>query len=325
MHIGSLSLDNPVVLAPLAGITNLPFRLLARKAGCGMVCSEMISSNGLVRQSKKTHRMLESLDEEKPLSIQIFGADPIVMADAAVLVQSSGAGVLDINFGCPVKKVIKTGAGSALMKSPDLAGRIITAVRGAVTIPLTVKIRSGWDRSGSQAVNIAKIAEACGADAVAVHPRTAAQGFAGKSDWSIIAAVKKNISIPVIGNGDIVRAQDAVSMMDLTGCDGVMIGRAAIGNPWIFTQVLAALDGKPEPAVDTTGRFEAMKRYVRLSVCHFGDAHASLMMRSRLGWFVKGLPFSSRFRESIKGISSEKEALDQIDAYRDALKAAGPQ
>ncbi|MGB5749919.1 MAG: tRNA-dihydrouridine synthase, partial [Desulfobacterales bacterium] len=193
MHIGSLTLENNTVLAPLAGITNLPFRLLAKEAGCGLVCSEMISSHGLVYRSEKTLKLLDSALEEKPLSVQIFGAKPDIMAEAAAIVESSGADIVDINFGCSVRKVLRTGSGAALMRTPDLAQELLKAVRRAVRIPLTIKIRSGWDASGAQAVNISRIAENCGVDAVTVHPRTSGQLFGGRADWSIIAAVKEKV------------------------------------------------------------------------------------------------------------------------------------
>ncbi len=315
MKIGSLLLDNITILAPLAGITNLPFRLLAKKAGCAFVCSEMISANGLIHKSKKTHQMLDSLPEEKPLSVQIFGADPSIMAEAARIVESSGADLLDINFGCSVKKVIKTGAGVALMKEPEKAETLIKAVRKSVNIPLTIKIRAGWDKSGIQAFKIAKIAEACGVDAIAVHPRTAAQGFRGEADWSIISAVKKIVSIPVIGNGDIVIPDDAIKMQKETGCDAIMIGRAAIGNPWIFSQVLSLARGDDISDVDPLHRFELMIEYIKTSVRCFGEKRACYMMRSRLGWFAKGFPYSSKFRKSISHISSEIEAIELIKAY----------
>ncbi|MCP4691666.1 MAG: tRNA dihydrouridine synthase DusB [Desulfobacterales bacterium] len=321
VKIGELVLDNPVVLAPLAGITNLPFRLIAKARGCGLVCSEMISSNGLVRNSEKTWKMLESLPEEKPLSVQLFGADPFIMADAARMVEAGGADILDINLGCSVRKIVKTGAGVSLMREPRKAGTIFRAVREAIGIPFTVKIRSGWDASGRQAVEIARIAEDSGVDALAVHPRTATQGFRGKSDWSIITEVKRRIAIPVIGNGDIVESDDAVAMRDETGCDAVMVGRAAIGNPWIFEKILARLRGEAEPELGLERRFEVMAEYLESSIQHLGETRACRMMRSRLGWFVKGLPYSSGFRESIKLLSSRAEGIELIDAYADKLKA----
>ena len=319
MKIGNLTLENNVILAPLAGITNLPFRLMAKKAGCGLVCSEMVSSHGLVYKSRKTAQMLDSVPEEKPLSVQIFGSKPDIMAGAAAIVEGMGADILDINFGCSVRKVVKTGAGVALMRTPGVARDLITAVRKAIRIPLTIKIRSGWDASGEQALDIARIAEDCGVDAVAVHPRTAKQLFGGRADWSVIGAVKEALSIPVIGNGDIFSARDALNMLSDTGCDAVMIGRKAIGNPGIFSQVLARIRGDETAADDLAGRFDIMIHYLTASVEYLGEELACKMMRSRLGWFTKEMPNSSKFRESIKHLSTEKEGLELIDAYKDSL------
>jgi tRNA-dihydrouridine synthase B len=319
MKIGSVVLDNIMVLAPLAGITNLPFRLLAKASGCGLVCSEMISANGLVYRSPKTQELLRSRIEEKPLSVQIFGSDPCLMAEAAAMVEESGADILDINLGCAVKKVLKTGSGAALMKAPDKVEKILLDVRKSISIPLTVKMRTGWDKSGSDAFRIAKIAEAAGVNGITVHPRLAMQGFGGKADWSLIAAVKKNVSIPVIGNGDIVTPEDVLVMKEETNSDGIMIGRAAIGNPWIFSQVLSLLQGRETVSPSLPERFEAMKKYLTTSIECFGEQRACRMMRSHLGWFVKGSRFSTRFRESIKRISTEKEAMSLIIEYFEEL------
>ena len=319
MKIGTLSLENITILAPLAGITHMPFRLLAKEAGCALVYTEMISANGLVRHDKKTMHMMSHLPEEKPLAVQLFGHDPAIMAEAAAIAQSSGADIIDINMGCPVKKVLKTRSGAALMKHPEKIETLLKAIRYSITIPLTIKLRTGWDTSGNQAIEIARIAEACGTDAITVHPRTVSQGFGGVADWSVIAAVKKEVSIPVIGNGDIHQPEDALRMITQTGCDGVMIGRAAIGNPWIFSQVLALFRGDESPPVTLADRFEVMTRYLNVSVQHFGEQRACKMMRSRLGWLAKGLPNASKFRESIKHISSEKEAIDLIEIYRQSI------
>ncbi len=320
MKIGTVALDNNVILAPLAGITNLPFRLMAKKAGCGLVCSEMVSSHGLVYKSFKTAQLLNSVPQEKPLSVQIFGSDPDIMAEAAAMVEGMGADILDINFGCSVRKVFKSGSGVALMKTPDVARAVLKAVRQAIRIPLTIKIRSGWDASGEQAFNIARIAEDCGVDAVAVHPRTAKQLFGGRADWTLIAAVKNKLSIPVIGNGDICSAQDAMNMLAETGCDAIMIGRKAIGNPGIFSQVLARINGDENVVEDIAGRFDIMIHYLKASVEYLGEEPACRMMRSRLGWFTKELRNSSKFRESIKRLSSEKEGVELIKAYQDSMK-----
>lgn len=320
MKIGSVAIENNTVLAPVAGITNLPFRLMVKRAGCGLVCSEMISANGIIFGSKKTLQMLDTFPEEKPVSFQIFGSEPSIMADAAIIVESRGADIIDINFGCSVKKIVKTGAGVVLMKEKKRAEDVLKAVRNAVKIPLTIKIRTGWEKSGEDALTIAEIAEGCGVDAVAVHPRTAGQGFRGTADWSVISRVKDRVSIPVIGNGDIVEAEDAVEMLNQTGCDAVMIGSAAIGNPWIFSQVTSLLSGKHLPPVGIARRFCAMKEYLQENVKYFGEKQACYMMRSRLGWFVKGLPSSANFRESIKHIMSENQAKEMIDSYFDFVR-----
>ena len=320
MKIGSVKLENITVLAPLAGITNLAFRLLAKEAGCGLVYSEMVSANGLVYRSTKTHELLRTRSEVKPLAVQIFGSDPSIMAEAAAIVEASGADILDINLGCPVKKVIKTGSGVVLMKTPEKVESLILAIRKTVTIPLTIKIRTGWDPTGVQAFRIAEIAQACGVDAIALHPRTAGQGFRGKADWSLITALKHRVGIPVIGNGDIVTPEDAVRMKTQTGCDGIMIGRAAVGKPWIFSQILALLRGDPMSSPSPAHRFEVMTKYLTTCITLFGEPRASRIMRSHLGGFTKGLRHSSKFREGVKQIKSGEEAFELIKAYRDALQ-----
>ncbi len=316
MKIGALEIQSGAILAPLAGITNFPFRLMVRAAGCPLVYSEMISANGLVQKSWKTFQYLKSNPDEKPVSMQIFGSDPAVMAEAAQIVEFEGADILDINFGCSVRKVVKNGSGAALMREPELARKILTAVRKAIRIPLTIKIRSGWDHSGIQAEKIVKIAGECGVDAVAVHPRTVTQGFKGKADWSLIRSLKQKVSVPIIGNGDITNWQDALAMMEQTGCDAVMIGRAAVGKPFIFSQVAAALDKKPVPETSLNRQFDVMRQYLRTSVQYLGEETAVRMMRSRLGWFSKGLPLAGKFRESLKKLGSEDEALERIDFYQ---------
>jgi tRNA-dihydrouridine synthase B len=320
MQIGTVKLENNTILAPLAGISNLPFRLLAKESGCALVCSEMISAHGLVNKSIKTRQLLDSRPEEKPLSVQIFGSNPQIMAEAARLVESTGADIIDINFGCAVKKIVKNGSGVALMRAPKAAEVLIKAIRHAVRIPLTIKLRTGWDPSGNQAFEIAEIAQACGVDAVAIHPRTATQGFSGRADWSIIAALKRRVGIPVIGNGDIGNAQDAMQMFEKTGCDAVMIGRTAIGNPYIFRQVIARMHGGQVPVADMDHHFKMMIRFMQESVKYYGEELACRMMRSRLGWFTKGLHNSSQFRKSISHISTAAEALQRIEAFKASLQ-----
>jgi len=321
MRIGTLVLENPTLLAPLAGITNLPFRLLAREAGCGLVCTEMVSADGLAYESPHTLPYLRSLPVEKPLAVQIFGSDPAIMAAAAARVEESGADVVDINFGCAVRKVVRTGAGVALMRTPQLAQALLKAVRQAVRIPVTIKIRSGWNQTGREALEIGAIAEGCGVDAVTLHPRTAAQKFSGRADWTRIAALKRSLTIPVIGNGDIRSAEDAERMRAETGCDAVMIGRRAVGDPRIFTAIIARLRGQPSPPEDPAERFDRMGRYIALTVACYGEETARRLVRNRLGWFARGLRCASAFRQAAAKTGSIPEALEVIDAYRRAAVA----
>jgi nifR3 family TIM-barrel protein len=315
MNIGTLKLGNPTVFAPLAGITNLPLRLMAKQAGCALVCSEMVSACGLVYGSEKTAALLDSTPDEKPLSVQIFGSDWAIMADAAAQVQTAGADVVDINFGCSVRKILKSGSGSALMREPKKAERLIKAVRQAVTIPLTIKMRSGWDATGDEAMQLARIAQDSGVDAVTLHPRTARQGFGGRADWALIGKIKHRLQIPLIGNGDIESAADAVKMMDQTGCDAVMVGRAAMGNPLLFAQISDRFAGREARTIADRERIEMMVRYLEASVRYLGEKKACYMMRSRLGWFVKGLQNAGRFRNAIRRVETELEVKKLIADY----------
>ncbi|MGM0454172.1 MAG: tRNA dihydrouridine synthase DusB [Thermodesulfobacteriota bacterium] len=320
IHIGNVKLQQPTVMAPMAGITDVPFRRLVKEAGCGLVCTEMVSANGLVYDSEETFRYLKHTEQERPVSIQIFGKDPAVMADAAAIVAANGADIVDINFGCSVKKILKNGAGAALMQNMADAEKLLQTVRAAISVPLTIKMRTGWESSGEDAVRLAQTAEAAGVDAVSIHPRTARQKFRGTADWSVIAAVKEKVNIAVIGNGDVTSAEDALSMFAQTGCDAVMIGRAAVRNPWIFPQVTAELEGRTFPEISLAQRYDVIIGYIDDAMRAYGELRASRMMRSRLGWLVKGLSHATRFRESITKISSRDEAVALIDDYFAWLK-----
>lgn len=319
--IGNVAIETPTVLAPLAGITNLPFRQVVKDLGCGLVCSEMVSANGLIYDSGKTRSMLVSSPKERPLSLQIFGSDPDILADGAEIVEASGADIIDINFGCSVRKVLKSGSGSALMRDPERTRKILSAVRKRIQVPLTIKIRTGWDQTGDHAVTIAKIAQDCGVDAIACHPRTATQGFGGTANWSLIRRLKSILSIPVIGNGDIQTPEDAIRMFRETGCDAVMVGRATLHTPHIFADIHSLLNGRNPEGLVLDRHFTLMERYLTESVTLFGELNACRMMRSRLGWFVKGLPHSTRFRETIKEIETHAHALALIAEFRASVIA----
>ena len=320
MHIGPLTIDPPTVLAPLAGITHLPFRLVAKACGCGLVVSEMVSASGIWFDSKKTLQLMDSDPAERPLAIQIFGADPKIMAHAALKVQEAGADLVDINFGCAVRKVVKTGSGVALMNDLCKAEDILTAVTGAVDIPVTIKIRAGWQPDGRQALALGQIAENVGVAAVSLHPRTAQQGFGGRADWHLITALRRHLSIPVIGTGDILTAGDALRMMDETGCQAVMIGRAAMAKPWIFRQINDLINGREATAADLDTHFDIMRRYTRHAVAYFGEEHACRMLRGRLNCFVKGLPHATDFRRDISNLADIDEALALIHTFEQRLR-----
>jgi nifR3 family TIM-barrel protein len=322
MKIGSLTLRGRTVLAPLAGFTNLPFRRLVKSLGCALVCSEMVSAKGLVYNSEPTFRLLDTASGERPLSVQLFGDEPASLARAAALVEKTGgADLIDLNFGCSVKKVVKTGAGVALMKDPARAREVIRAVREATGLPFTIKIRSGWEPSGAQALEIADIAQECGVDAVAVHPRTAGQGFRGRADWGLIRTLKSRLSIPVIGNGDVGTPEQGLAMVRETGCDAVMVGRAALADPFLLSGIDALLEGRPWTGPRPGDLCRAMEELASAYGEYFGEGPAVKMLRGRLGWFVKGMPGSSLFRRRLAGIRSLAEARDLIREFRLSLES----
>jgi nifR3 family TIM-barrel protein len=320
VKIGKLSLKNKTILAPMAGITNLPFRLINRDFGVGLTFTEMISANGLIRGMNKTLRYLNFHPGDTPLGVQIFGSDPAILAEAAKIVTDLGADLLDINMGCPVKKVVKTGAGAALMKDPSRIAAILKAVRRVTPLPLTVKMRAGWQPQRINVMETSKIAEDSGADAVIVHPRTADQGFGGAADWSLIERVKAQLRIPVIGNGDIKKAADALRMIRTTGCDAVMVGRGCLGNPWIFHQMNECLQGRVEPVPPSLAQREQLiGRHLALELASAGDAAGLKMFRKHLLWYTKGLKGGAQFRHMIGAVEDKALMLDQLHAFFESL------
>jgi len=316
MNIIQTAAKNGAFLAPLAGISNLPFRLIARSLGCGLAYTEMISANGLVRKTDRTYEYLKICVDDHPLGGQVFGADPEIVAEASRIIADSGADLIDINMGCPVKKVIKTGSGAILMKDPERVARIITSVKKAVSIPVTVKIRSGWTHGSINAVEIARIAEDSGADAITVHARTADQGYSGLADWKIIAEVKKAVKIHVIGNGDIWRPKDAERMLKETSCDAVMVGRGSLGNPWIFKGIIQACSGQTEnylPSLDQ--RQKMIKNHWEMEIQFLGDKLADKRFRKHLLWYTKGLEGASRFRELAGKLKDGEAILNELNEY----------
>ncbi len=305
MRIGDVPLPNNLFLAPMAGITDFPFRALARSKGCGLAFTEMVSAEGLLR---KGPRLLRLIQEEHPVSVQLFGSDPDVMANAAEAAESLGADTVDINMGCPARQVVESGSGVSLMRTPERVESILIRVRKSLRIPLTVKIRSGWDEDQVNAPEISKIAEGSGADAIILHPRTRAQGFRGRADWNLIGTVKRQVSIPVIGNGD-VRTPDAIRrMLQETGCDGVMIGRGALGNPWIFSCDQAA-------CVSLEERERTIREHFSLLLSHYEEREALREIRRHLAWYSKGLPLSAAFRSALAGMKEQAHLFDAVRTY----------
>ncbi len=315
MQIGDLKIANWTMMAPMAGITNLPFRLITKRFGAGLVFSEMISANGLALGSKKTLQYLESDPRERPFAVQIFGSQPEVMVDAAKIVIQAGADLIDINMGCPARKVVKTGAGGALLRSLKEARRIISAVRHVCTVPLTVKIRSGWSPQSHDICEIARMIEASGADGIIVHPRFVTEGFSGQANWNAIARVKDLVEIPVIGNGDVFTASLAFDMREKTGCDGVMIGRGAVGNPWIFEQIQQIENGVQIRTPEFHERRALILEHFRLLARSMGEYRAAKNMRGLVLKYIKGMPDSKRFRAYFTNINDTEALISAIDRY----------
>ena len=308
MNIGNVKLENPYILAPMAGVTDLPFRLLCKEQGAGLLCMEMVSAKALQYKNRNTKALLSIHPEEYPVSLQLFGSDPHIISEQAKRIEELPFQILDINMGCPVPKVVKNGEGSALMKNPKLVYDIVYETARAIEKPVTIKIRKGFDDENVNAVEIAKIAEEAGAAAVAVHGRTREQYYSGKADWDIIRQVKEAVKIPVIGNGDVTSGEKAIAMMEETGCDGVMIGRGAQGNPWIFHALLEYEKTGQMPQRPSRDIIrETMLRHARLQMEYKGDYLGIREMRKHVAWYTKGLEGSAKLRDDINKVESYQE------------------
>ncbi len=318
MQIGNIKLEAPLVLAPMAGITDLPFRLICRRLGCAMTVSEMVSAKGLLYKNVKTTEMLRIDNGERPTAIQLFGSVPQELAQAAKMVEASGADMIDLNMGCPVAKIVNNGEGSALMKTPQLAYEILAAMVDAVQIPVTVKFRAGWDDEHRNAVEIALAAEKAGVSSIAVHGRTRQQFYEGKADWNIIRQVKDSVNIPVFGNGDIFTVEDGLRMLKETGCDGLMIGRGADGNPWLFNRLKAVMSGQEDPGVpELDVRLAQAAEHLQMLIDYKGEYVSVKEMRRHISAYLKGLPHAAEFRGRFHKVDTQEQFMALLGEYAD--------
>lgn len=317
MKFRDFEVENEVFLAPMAGVTDLPFRLICKELGCGLLYTEMINAKALCYDDKNTKKMLNILDEEHPVAVQIFGSEPEFMGKAAQILNDYPNEILDINMGCPAPKVVKNGDGSALMRNPKLAGQVLDQVVKNSKKPVTLKIRKGWDDNSINALEIAKIAEDCGICAITIHGRTREQYYSGQADWDIIGEVKSQISIPVIGNGDVTSVEDAIRIKDHTSCDAIMIGRGAQGNPWIFKRIDHYM--KTGQLLDQPNKDEKIDvaiKHMGLAIKEHGEYVAVREMRKHIGWYLKGMKNSARFRDQINHMETAKEVIETLNQYR---------
>ncbi len=328
MKIGTVDIDSPFVLAPLAGVSDSPFRRLAREQGAGAVYTEMVSADGLIRGNDATLDYLAFEPEERPIGVQLFGSDPAIMAEATRVIDALPAekrpDLVDINMGCPVRKVVNRRAGAALMQDVPLIERIVRAMSDATDLPVTAKIRLGWDGDSRNVIDVARALEASGARAVAIHARTRAEKFEGHAHWDLIGEAKRAVGIPVIGNGDVRSADDALRMMRETGCDAVMLGRAAFGDPWVFKRIRALVErGEVLPPPTAQERLEAGIRHLHMLVEASGERVAAKEMRKHVAWYIKGLPHSARVREQVNHTRGAAEMVELMRTYLADLAANG--
>ncbi|WP_113672424.1 tRNA dihydrouridine synthase DusB [Vallitalea guaymasensis] len=319
MKIGNIELENNIILAPMAGVTDLPYRLLCKEQGCGLVYTEMVSAKAIYYNNKNTKLLMQIDERERPVAVQLFGSEPDLMAEMAKRITEENPliDIIDINMGCPVPKVVNNNEGSALMKNPRLIGEIVKKVSTAIDKPLTIKIRKGFDESNINAVEVAKIAEENGAAAIGVHGRTREQYYSGKADWDIIRQVKDAVSIPVLGNGDVFVPEDAKRLLEETGCDGILIGRGAQGNPWIFSRIIHYLEtGEvlPNPTLDEI--IDAINRHLEMLSEYKGSYTAVREMRKHISWYTKGLPGSAHIRREINSTQSMEELKEKIEEIK---------
>lgn len=313
LTIGNAELSNPLILAPMAGVTDLPFRLLCKEQGAGLVCMEMISAKAIAFHNRNTKKLMQIDPGERPVSLQLFGSDPDIISEIAREIEEEPFDILDINMGCPVPKIVGNGEGSALMKDPKLVEQIVSKTVRAIKKPVTVKIRKGFDEDHVNAVEIARIAEASGAAAVAVHGRTREQYYSGQADWKIIRQVKEAVKIPVLGNGDVDSPKKAKALFEETGCDGILIGRAARGNPWLFHQIKTYLEtGEEEPRPSMEEIRQMMLRHARMQIDYKGDYTGIREMRKHISWYTAGCPYSAKLRAQINSVESLEELEELI-------------